>query len=112
MNVTALTGNLGGDPESFWSSEGKQVVTFSLAFKSSAKKTCWIKVTCFSKTAELAEKHLHKGAKAGVCGMLDEETWEGKDGKNHSKLRIIANSIDFVKTDGRGFENGKQEDEQ
>lgn len=51
LNQCTLTGNLGADPEVFYSSEGNPVATFNIAFHSSKKKTCWIKVTAFSKLA-------------------------------------------------------------
>ncbi len=35
LNQCILTGNLGGDPEVFYSSEGNPVTSFSLAFHSS-----------------------------------------------------------------------------
>jgi single-strand DNA-binding protein len=44
LNHTVLTGNLGADPEVFYSSEGNPVASFSLAFRSLKKKTGWIKV--------------------------------------------------------------------
>ena len=34
VNVCNLTGNLGADPEIFYSSEGEPVATFNLAFRS------------------------------------------------------------------------------
>ena len=49
LNSCILTGNLGADPEIFYSSEGEPVATFNLAFKSGKKKTGWIKVTCFQR---------------------------------------------------------------
>ena len=104
MNNIVLTGNLGNDPDSIFTQEGMQVTTFSMAFNSTRDKTNWIKVACFKKTAELAEKHLHKGARVGVIGILDEESWESDNGKR-SKIKLIANSIEFIKTDGRGFED-------
>ena len=39
LNSCILTGNLGADPEIFYSSEGEPVATFNLAFRSSKKKT-------------------------------------------------------------------------
>jgi hypothetical protein len=60
LNQCTLTGNLGGDPEVFYSSEGNPVASFSLAFHSSKKKTGWIKVVCFQKLAEVTQKYLHK----------------------------------------------------
>jgi hypothetical protein len=56
LNQCTLTGNLGGDPEVFYSSEGNPVASFSLAFHSSKKKTGWIKVVCFQKLAEVSAK--------------------------------------------------------
>jgi len=96
---------MGGDPESFFSDGGTQVVSFSMAFRSTKDKTDnWVKITCFNKTAELAEKYLHKGARIGVTGMLDQDKWETNEGESRSTLKLIANSIEFIKTDGRGFE--------
>jgi single-strand DNA-binding protein len=110
MNTCIITGNLGTDPESFFSDSGTQVVTFPVAFRSTKNKTDnWVKVTCFNKTAELAEAHLHKGARVGITGMLDQDKWETSDGENRTMLKLIANSIEFIKTDGRGFENHKDE---
>ena len=104
MNTCIITGNLGTDPESFFSDGGTQVVSFPIAFKSTKDKTDnWVKITCFNKTAEIAEKYLHKGARVGVTGMLDQDKWETEDGKR-SALKVIAQSIEFIKTDGRGFE--------
>lgn len=108
LNQTILTGNLGADPEVFYSSEGSPVATFSLAFKSSKKKTGWIKVTTFGKLAEVAEKYLHKGARIAVTGTLDQQKWETEEGVTRSSFQLIAGSLEFIKTDGRGFEEGKQ----
>ena len=54
LNNCLLTGNLGADPEVFYSSEGDPIATFNLAFRSSKKKTNWIKITCFNKLAEIS----------------------------------------------------------
>ena len=111
MNTTVLTGNLGSDPESFFSDGGTQIVSFSIAFRSTKDKTDnWVKITCFNKTAELAEKHLHKGARVGITGMLDQDKWE-TNGESRSALKLIANSIEFIKTDGRGFEDNHDQDD-
>ena len=110
MNTCILTGNLGADPESFYTpNEGMHVVTFSLAFKSTFKKdkANWVKVTCFNKNAALAEKYLHKGARIGLVGLLDMDRWETDSGETRSMLKLIANNIEFIKTDGRGFNEGE-----
>ena len=111
LNQTVLTGNLGADPEVFYSSEGNPVASFNLAFRSSKKKTGWIKVTCFQRLAEVAEKYLHKGARIGISGTLDQQKWETDEGVTKSSYQLIANSLEFIKTDGRGFEEGEGKDD-
>ena len=104
MNTCIISGNLGADPESIYTAEGTHIATFNIAFRSSKDKTAWVKVTCFNRLAEVAEKYLHKGAKVAVIGMLDQDKWE-KDGQTRTAHKLLANSIEFIKTDGRGFDN-------
>ncbi len=108
MNHTILTGNLGDDPKSFFTPDGVQIVTFDLAFKSGKDKTSWIRVSCFQKLAELAVKYLHKGARIGLVGRLDQTKWTTEDNQQRSAFRLIANQIEFIKTDRRGFEENQQ----
>ena len=111
LNTVVLTGNLGGDPETFYTSEGNSIARFNLAFKSAKKKTSWIRVACFGKLAELAEKHLHQGARVGVIGTLDENKWETDEGVKKSSFQINCNSLEFIKTDGRGFESNQDDNQ-
>ena len=111
LNQTVITGNLGADPEIFYSSEGNAVASFNIAFHSSKKKTCWIRVVCFGRQAEVAEKYLHKGARIGIIGTLDQQRWETDEGIQRTSFQLIANSLEFIKTDGRGFEEGQDKDD-
>jgi len=111
MNFSVVSGHLGADPDSSYSSEGTAIASFNIAFKCSKKKTAWIKVTCFNKLADLVQTYLHKGAKVAVIGSLDQEKWESKSGETKTAFKILANSIEFIKTDGRGFENGQSTDD-
>ncbi len=111
LNQVVLTGNLGADPEVFYSSEGNPIASFSLAFHSSKKKNGWIKVTCFNRLAEVAEKYLHKGARIAIIGTLDQNKWETDEGQTRSTMQLLANSLEFIKTDGRGFEEGQKQDD-
>ena len=111
LNQVVLTGNLGADPEVFYSSEGNPIASFSLAFHSSKKKTGWVKVTCFQRLAEVAEKYLHKGARIAIVATLDQAKWETDEGQTRSSMQLLANSLEFIKTDGRGFEDGQQKED-
>ena len=110
INSCILTGNLGADPEIFYSSEGNPVATFNIAFRSGKDKTGWIKVVAFKKLAEIVEKYLHKGARIGIISTLDQQKWETDEGVQRSSFQLIANSIEFIKTDGRGFEDEHDND--
>ncbi|MGA2937058.1 MAG: single-stranded DNA-binding protein [Syntrophobacteraceae bacterium] len=109
MNQCILTGNLGADPDIRYSQNGDAIATFNLAFRLSKDKTGWVKVTCFNKTAELAETYLHKGAKVLLSGNLDYNQWENQEGQQRTSIQLIANRIEFIKTDGRGFEGGQHD---
>lgn len=113
MNNVVLIGNLGADPESIFTDEGTQIANFSLAFKSTKKdKTNWIKVVCFNKLAEITDTYLHKGAKVAINGKLDQHKWVTEENQTRTTYRLIANQIDFIKTDGRGFENSEDNNNQ
>ena len=105
LNQLVLTGNLGNDPEIFYGSEGDPVSSFSLAFKSGREKTGWLKCVCFNKNAEVAEKYLHSGARICAVGYLQQSKWKTNEGESRSSFEMIVNSIEFIKTDGRGFES-------
>ena len=104
VNTCIITGNLGDDPEMVVTENEKQIATFSLAFKSGKDKTSWIKVSCFDRLAEVAVQYLHKGARVVVTATLDQNKWETENGEPRSNHRLLANTIEFVKTDGRGFD--------
>ena len=110
INTCILTGNLGADPEIFYSSNGEPIATFNIAFRSGKDKTGWIKVVAFKKLAEIVEKYLHKGARIGIISTLDQQKWETDEGVQRSSFQLIANTLEFIKTDGRGFDEGQDND--
>ena len=111
MNQVILTGNLGDDPKEFFTPDGVAIASFSLAFRSGKDKTSWIKVSCYQKVAEVALRCLHKGAKIAVNGVLDQQKWTDEHQNPKSGYRLIANQIEFIKTDGRGFKETDAEGE-
>ena len=111
MNHCIVTGNLGNDPKSFFTPDGYPIASFDIAIRSGKDKTSWLKIATFDKLAELAMKHLHKGARIGVVGRLDQNKWTGDDGQQRSSYRLLANQIEFIKTDGRGFDQSQQSED-
>jgi single-strand DNA-binding protein len=109
LNSVVLAGNLGNDPEIHFNSEGESLVSFNLAFKGSKQRTGWIKVTCFNKTAGIVEQYIKKGDRIGVSGSLDYHQWENDEGSKRSAIKMIANTIEFIKV--KAFaEGGNHED--
>lgn len=105
MNSVVLSGNLGADPEVRYSSDGDPIASFNLAVKSGREKTAWIKVVAFKRLAEVVETYLHRGARVLVSGCLDQDKWETDEGQKRTLIKVLANSIEFLKTDGRGFDH-------
>ena len=111
LNQTVLTGNLGADPEVFYSSEGNPVATFNLAFRSSKKKTGWIKCVCFGRLAEVTEKYLTRGDRVGLLGTLDQQRWENEEGLARTSFQLIANSLEFIKISKKDIEENSGDDD-
>ncbi len=112
LNNVTLSGNLGHDPETrhYGENQDQPVTTFSLAFRASKQRTGWIRVVCFDRLAEVAEQHLHRGARIVVMGVLDQQEWDGADGQKKNGFQLIARSLEFIQVEGRGS-NGSGTDE-
>lgn len=88
------------------------MASFNLAFRTRSKDETpnLIKITCFNKLAKICQNYLHKGAKVAIIGSLHQDKWQTDNGENRTAFKIIANSVEFIKTDGRGFEDGQTSD--
>ena len=42
---------------------------------------------------------------------LDQQKWETDEGFQRSSFQLIANTIEFIKTDGRGFDNDHNDED-
>ena len=67
----------------------------------SVEDTVFVDVVVWNRTAELCCEYLKKGSQVYVEGRLKLDTWE-KDGSKHSKLRVVANRVQFI-----GAKSGK-----
>jgi single-strand DNA-binding protein len=97
-------GNLTKDPDLRYTPNGKAVCTLSLAFnegKEENKKSIFLEVSVWEKTAEACAKFLVKGSQVNVAGRLSERSWDGQDGKKFTKFFIHASDIEFLKTKPR-----------
>lgn len=102
INSCTVSGNIGREPELRFTNSGMQVLSFSVCVTTRVKsngewtdKPNWVDVTIFGNRAESVSKYLGKGTHVTIHGRLNQNTWDGKDGKKHSKLELIADDIDF-----------------
>lgn len=108
MNKAILIGRLGRNPESKFTQNNVQVVNFSLATSQKIKgeeQTEWHNITCFGKTAEIAERFLTKGKLVCVEGSINTSTYE-KDGEKRYSTKIICNRLEMLGSKDEGKEVG------
>ena len=104
LNRIDIIGNLGSEPELRFTSSGKSVTTFSIATNhrytnsedERREEVEWLTVVTWSRLAEQCNQFLTKGRLVFVSGRLHSQTWQGKDGLNHSKNEIIARTVIFL----------------
>jgi single-strand DNA-binding protein len=113
VNVVALSGNIGRDPEIRASQSGTSILNFSLAVNERIKKgddwsdyTNWVDIVVFGKRADSLGNILSKGMKVSVSGHLRYSTWE-RSGQKRSKLEVIADDVDIMQRhDSQSQSNG------
>ena len=104
-NKVVLMGNLTRDIEIKTLDNGTVVGEFGLAVNESYtdKRTgekvdtpVYVDVTVWGKQAEVCSQYISKGSGAMVDGKLKLDVWQGDDGNNRQKLRVVANQVVFV----------------
>lgn len=94
-------GNLGKDPElRFSTGENRTALCrFSIAVDKGwgkNKKTVWVNIVAFGKTAENCDKYLSKGSKVFVSGELDIREYTGQDGIKRTFTEVAADKVEFL----------------
>ncbi len=103
FNRVQLIGNLGKDPQSRYTPNGRKVCSFSLAvnrrWKSSEgesrEATDWFNVEAWGRLGEICQEHLSKGRLVFVEGRLQTDRYE-QDGETRYFTKVIANSMQML----------------
>lgn len=95
MNSVILIGRLTRDPEIRTTNSDLQVAKFSLAIDRIGEGTDYIRCVGFGKTAEFAEKYLHKGMKIAVSGRIQTGSYQDKDGKTVYTTDVVIDRCEF-----------------
>lgn len=106
VNKVILVGNLGRDPESRSSQEGKTIVNMTVATSESWKdrstgerkeKSEWHRVVIFSDgLAKVAQSYLRKGSKVYLEGQLQTRKWTDKDGADRYSTEVMLQGFGAV----------------
>lgn len=104
LNRVQLAGHLTRDPESRQIGPDRQVCNFGLAINRRFKgkdgeakeDTVFLDCEAWGRTAELVSQYLTKGAPAYIEGALKLDQWEDKDGQKRSKVKVVADSVQFL----------------
>lgn len=100
-NNVRLIGNVGQDPEVKEFAKGKKLAKFSIATNESyyddkgnkVTETCWHKLIAWGKTADIAEKFLHKGKEVAIEGKLANRNYTDKEGNKRWFTEIIVSDL-------------------
>lgn len=98
LNRVTLIGNLTKDPETRFTPNGAQVLSFDIAVNHRYKdqsgnfqeETLFIRVNVWGKQAEVCSQVLSKGKSVYVEGRLRSRSWETSDGQKRSTIEVQA----------------------
>lgn len=107
MNIVVLKGNLTRDPEiKVLNINGKSVTVcnFTVAVSRKFKKangdveqdTTFVSCEAWDSGAETLGKYVAKGDPIALEGTLKTESWEDKEGKKISRLKVRVNNFDLL----------------
>ncbi|MDR2210112.1 MAG: single-stranded DNA-binding protein [Spirochaetaceae bacterium] len=102
LNSILIEGNMVRDPAFRSTPKGTPVCTFSLAsnrfFKQDSgleKEVSFFEVETWAKLAESCFTLGRKGRGVRVVGRLKQARWNGADGKQRSRITIVAEHVEF-----------------
>ncbi|MEM9703360.1 MAG: single-stranded DNA-binding protein [Planctomycetota bacterium] len=114
FNRVIIMGNLTRDPEVRYIPSGSAVCEIGVAVNRSwydkqsnsrKEEVCFVDVTLWGRTAEVAGEYLSKGRSVHIEGYLKMDEWQDKNsGQKRTKLKVVADSMQMV--GGRGDDSG------
>ncbi len=99
FNKVILIGRLTREPEKSYTTTGTAVNKFGMAVNNGFgdnKKTVFVDITAWGKTAEFVSTYFKKGDPILVEGRLDFDSWTSKEGEKKSKLYVTAEKVNFA----------------
>ncbi len=118
LNSILVEGNLTRDPELKKTPKGTSVCAFSVASNryfrqddETQNEVSFFNVETWAGLAETCMEHLQKGRGVRVVGRLKQDRWADQEGKNHDRVKIIAEHVEFKPVFNKKTGDEKKEDE-
>ena len=104
LNVVALIGRLGADPDIRYTPSGVPVASFRIAVNEywtdqdgeRKERTHWFSCVAWKGLAETVEKYLSKGSQVGISGSLQQRTWQNEMGETRSTVEIVVRNLTML----------------
>ena len=125
QNIAILAGNIGQDPETRSTQDGKKITHFTLATSRPrysegrvlrdengyrVQDTEWHRITCFNGVGKTVQEHCSKGMKVLVRGRIHYTKWKDQQGNDRYGSEIIAETVQFLSRKQTENERGGQTD--
>lgn len=114
-NKVILVGNLTRDIELRYSQSGMGIAKTALAtsrrFTSNGEKkeeVCFVDITFFGRSAEIANQYLRRGSKILVEGRLNFEQWVDQNGQKRSKHSVTVETMQMLDSKGDSAQGAQQ----
>jgi len=108
LNLVALTGRIGKDPEVRYTGGGTAVANTRMAVSRRRKgkdgerqdDTTWVTLVFWDKLAELVSNYVAKGSQIAVRGELQVRQWDDKQGQKRESTEVRVHDLTLL--GGRG----------
>ncbi len=102
LNSILIEGNVVRDAETKETPKGSLVCNFTIASNryyrqadGFEQETSFFDVESWLKLAETCGKNCRKGRGVRIVGRIKQERWNGTDGKAFSRVKIVADHVEF-----------------
>lgn len=109
FNKVVLLGNLTRDVELRYSQANSAIAKTAIAtsrkFTANGEKkeeVCFVDLTFFGRSGEIANQYLKKGSKVMIEGRLSFDQWTDDKGQKHSKHSVIVETMQMVDSKSNG----------
>lgn len=118
-NKVILVGNLTRDIELRYSQGGMAIANTAIAtsrkFTVNGEKreeVCFVDITFFARSAEIANQYLRKGSKILVEGRLNFDQWVDQNGQKRSKHSVVVETMQMLDSKGDRQSGGNNSPQQ